>query len=284
MNANNDPILSIVIANYNYGRFLDAAIKSVVEQDGFNECELIIVDGGSSDNSVDIIKKYQDRIYWWVSEPDKGQSDAFNKGFGMARGRYLTWLNADDVFCQGCLRRIVHAMHENPECEWFTGNMLRFLNDGRIIEIGWGPHFYPYWMQTKNAPIVVYGPATFFSKKIYNEAGGFDVNLHHTMDYDLWLKFTMKGIKQKRINCFCWAFRMHVASKTAEFGDHLISPELRERAKKESVLIHSRAGYRLSRFRGYLLKFWRVLDGSAIRGLLYKLTKKKFLIPGNRLR
>ena len=89
------PLLSIVIANYNYGRFLEDAIKSVLSQDMGDKVELIICDAASSDNSVEIIKKYADKISWWVSEEDKGQSDAFNKGFAHATGKYGCWLNAD---------------------------------------------------------------------------------------------------------------------------------------------------------------------------------------------
>ena len=98
----NKPLLSIVIANYNYGRFLEEAIQSVLSQ-SCNDYELIIVDGGSTDNSVEIIKKYEDKIAWWVSEKDKGQSDAFNKGFAHAKGKYLTWLNADDILFQSII-------------------------------------------------------------------------------------------------------------------------------------------------------------------------------------
>lgn len=98
-----DPLFSIVIVNYNYGRYLDAAIRSVLDQ-SCGDKELIVVDGGSSDESVRVIERHADRIGWWCSEPDNGQSDAFNKGFSRARGRFLTWLNADDIMFPGAAR------------------------------------------------------------------------------------------------------------------------------------------------------------------------------------
>ena len=98
-----DPILSIVIANYNYGRFLEDAIRSVCLQNMGDKIELIICDAASTDNSLEIIRKYASKIAWWCSEKDGGQSAAFNKGFSHARGKYLTWLNADDVLVSGCL-------------------------------------------------------------------------------------------------------------------------------------------------------------------------------------
>src|SRR5574344_2606747 len=91
-----NPALSIVIVNFNYRRYLEAAIRSVLDQQ-VEGVELVIVDGASKDESVEIIKRYADKLGWWVSEPDKGQSDAFNKAFAHCRGKYLTWLNADDI-------------------------------------------------------------------------------------------------------------------------------------------------------------------------------------------
>ena len=120
----NKPLLSIVIANYNYGRFLETAIKSVVEQDGFDKCELIIVDGGSTDNSVEIIKKYEDKITWWVSEKDKGQSDAFNKGFAHANGKLGCWVNADDLLLPGTIKSVIGYISTHNECEWISGGMV----------------------------------------------------------------------------------------------------------------------------------------------------------------
>jgi len=256
-----ETFLSIVIANYNYGRFLEAAIQSVLNQK-VSGVELIIVDGGSSDNSVDVIKKYTNQISWWVSEPDKGQSDAFNKGFSHARGKYLTWLNADDMMVPGCLARVLSAMKKYPECEWFTANFYRIDKTGNRTESFWGPHYYPFFLQRKDSPIVVYGPATFFAKKIFDAVGGMNVSCQYTMDTDLWVRFIVAGIKQRRINCFCWAFRMHEASKTAEYGDHLMDAERFQRMCAEEEDDYQRAGYRASSVMKFILALWRILDGS----------------------
>lgn len=268
--------LSIVIANYNYGRFLDAAIRSVVTQDGFEECELIVVDGGSTDESVEIIKKYADKISWWCSEKDKGQSDAFNKGFAKARGKYLTWVNADDVMPTGCLKKIVKELREHPNCEWFTGNFFRFTEDGRVIAIGWGPHYYPKCLQTIHAAVAVFGPSTFFSKDLFSRVGGMRVDQNFMMDTDLWIRFILAGIKQRRINCFCWAFRMHIDSKTAEFDDHKLPPEQRARFERERHAALVRTGYHASRWLHRLFLAWRLLDGSIFRGFWLRKTFTKY--------
>lgn len=259
-----EPLLSVVIANYNYGRFIEDAIQSVLSQN-CGEVELIIVDGGSTDNSVEVIKKYAERIAWWVSERDKGQSDAFNKGFAHSRGKYLTWVNADDMMVPGSLAKVIAAMKAHPECEWFTGNYYRMDKDGHQTEVFWGPHWYPKFLQRKTSPIVAYGPATFFSKRIFDAAGGMNVACHYTMDTDLWARFIVAGIKQRRINCFCWAFRMHEASKTAEFGDHGLDAEHFRAMCEEERADYARAGYQPTRVMKLVLKIWKLLDGSYIR-------------------
>lgn len=261
----NDIVLSIVIANYNYGRFIRDAITSVLRQQ-IPEVELIVVDGGSTDDSIGVIKQYADKLAWWVSEKDKGQSDAFNKGFAHAKGKYLTWLNADDVLIDGCLSGIVSEMKRHPECEWFTGNYFRFLqHDGSIYEMNWGPHVYPKFLQQPNSPIVSYGPTTFFSRKIYEQVGRIDESLHFAMDSDLWLRFQAAGIKQRRVNCMCWAFRMHEESKTAEFSGHRCSNETGQKFALEHQRSVAAVGYQLSVALAWALYVVRLIDGSLIR-------------------
>lgn len=270
------PILSIVIANFNYGRYLDAAIRSVIGQRGFADCELIVVDGGSTDESVSVIERYKDKIAWWCSESDKGQSDAFNKGFSRASGKYLTWLNADDLMPDYCLSRIVDELRRHPDCDWFTGNMLRFTEDGLVTEIGWGPRIFPRCLQRKDSPasIAVFGPSAFFSKRIYEQVGRIDEKLVNTMDYDLWIKFVMAGIPQRRISCFCWAFRMHEASKSAEYGDHTVTRQVREMISQEGIVIRNRSGYHPKAIWHRVMLMWRILDGSLLKAFWLRRTVK----------
>ena len=259
------PLLSIIIANYNYGRFLEAAIKSILSQGMGDRVELIIVDGGSMDNSVEIIKKYADKIGWWCAEKDKGQSDAFNKGFSHARGKYLTWLNADDIMHTGCLKKIVKELERHPDCEWFTGNLYRFTEDGCIVECAWGPNYLPKWLQSCGQPVAVYGPATIFTKELFVRVGGMKLYQNFMMDTDLWMRFIVAGVKQRRINCFCWAFRMHEESKTAEFGEHKLPAEQRARFEAERKQAIEETGYKASRLNHRLIQLWRIVDGSLLK-------------------
>lgn len=260
------PLLSIVIANYNYGRFLETAIRSVVEQDGFEECELIVVDGGSTDESVEVIRKYEKNIAWWVSEKDKGQSNAFNKGFAVARGKFLTWLNADDAFVPGCLRKVLESFQKHPQCEWFTANSFSFTNGGDFCRLVWGPHIFPVWLQREDAPVVAFGPSSFFTKQIFDAVGGVDEALHYTMDTELWIRFIKYGVKQRRISTFVWAFRMHTLSKTAEFGDHVMAAECKKRQKEEDRYACKKNCYHETHFAHMLIYALRIFDGSYLRG------------------
>ena len=253
-------LISIVMANYNYGRYLEAAIKSVVEQEGFEKSELIVVDGGSSDNSVDIIKKYADRISWWVSEKDKGQSDAFNKGFAHAKGRLGCWLNADDLLLPGTLRAVIECLESNSNVEWVSGGTVYFKQENKTIlwmRKGSSSRFH-YW----NPGSFVGGPSSFFSLARLKQVGGFDVGLRFSMDSDLWWKFTRLGMRNIHLKKYFWGFGIHQASKTA----YAYFADKGDDFKREAVMLRKRHGYTLreKQIGGVLLRAIRLLSGNLL--------------------
>jgi len=207
------PLFSIVIATYEFGAFLETAIQSVLSQ-SCQDFELIVVDGGSTDNSVDVIKKHQDRIAWWCSEPDKGQSDAFNKGFAHASGRFGCWLNADDIMMPGALGEIQKYLKSHPKAEWIGGSTvffdqkMRVLWCSRCIRVISRLHD---WLPLSS----VNGPSSYFLLENLHKVGGFDVNMHYCMDSDLWKRFFVSGIKLHHVKAYLWGFRIHQESKTS---------------------------------------------------------------------
>lgn len=206
------PLLSIVIANYNYGRFLADAIQSVIDQDMGDWIELIICDGGSMDNSVGIIKKYEKHVTWWCSEKDGGQSAAFNKGFAHAKGRFLTWLNADDVLMPGTLKALEKAISTHPDCEWFVGGVMWLDKELKVLKCGRGR---PFSRARARAGVVsVWGPSSFFSRDLYERAGRVDERFFYTMDTDLWRRFYYKcGVTYLPFADYAWGLRLHEDAK-----------------------------------------------------------------------
>ncbi len=193
---------------------MEDAIRSVVEQDCFDKCELIVVDGGSTDNSLKIIKKYADKISWWVSERDKGQSDAFNKGFKKAHGRFGCWLNADDLLMPGALAMVVDFIAAHADAQWigassvFADANLDVLWCSRSVRTPmFGARTVPFYS--------VNGPSSFFLIENLHRVGGFDVDLRYTMDTDLWRRFSLERIKLFSIKRYVWCFRVHEKSKTS---------------------------------------------------------------------
>ena len=245
-----NPLVSIVIANYNYGRFLEEAIRSVVTQDGFDECELIVVDGGSTDNSVEVIKKHEDKIAWWVSEKDKGQSDAFIKGFAKARGRFLTWLNADDFLVPGCLARALRQIERHSDWEWLSGETVYVDAEGKVVTTGirmlnlLGQFLHvPAWAR-------ITAPSTFFTKDLYERSGGMDLDLHYVMDTDLWMRFALMGARLHYLYEYVWVFRLHEQSKTSA---SVISGARSQRFLEERARIRCRRG--IARFSNFAVYF-----------------------------
>lgn len=211
------PLLSVVIANYNYDKYLEDAILSVITQDEFEKAELIVVDGGSTDESVRIIKKYESSIAWWCTEKDSGQSEAFNKGFLHSTGEFLTWLNADDVLLHGAFHRFFAEVERHPEQEWFVGGCCYVTQELRVFRcIPARPFSH---LRASMAEIQVYGPSSFFSRRLFDSVGGrVDETFHYLMDIELWNRLYHVGrVMYRRLPGYFWGFRFQPDSKTTGY-------------------------------------------------------------------
>lgn len=241
-----EPLFTVVIANYNYGRFLEEAIQSLFSQ-SCQDFELIVVDGGSTDNSVDLIRKYENRIAWWCSEPDRGQSDAFNKGFSQARGRFLTWLNADDVFSPRALEQAREAIIKHPDCEWFAGGCFWLDPELHVIKCSCARAFS--YIRAKRGEISVWAPSSFFSRSLYERVGGVDVGFHYMMDTELWFRFHRQaGAIYRPIKGYCWGLRLHPEAKMSghnfEGSTHTQQSHPKwEQMRKEGEIFYGRYGH-----------------------------------------
>ena len=208
--------ISIVTPSYNQAAFIERTINSIHDQTLSVPLEHIVVDGGSSDGTLDILKKYQSKIKW-VSEKDKGQSDALNKGIAMASGEIIGWLNSDDVYLPGSLQKVVDVFIENPEIQWVYG-MCRMI-DGNDAELrSWITYYkkvrslnFRYKrLLTEN---FISQPAVFFRKEAFVRAGGLDLQQHYAMDFDLWLRLGKESAPFV-IREDIAAFRLHGTSKS----------------------------------------------------------------------
>lgn len=210
------PRITIVTCSYNQGQFLEATIRSVLGQN-YPELEYIITDGGSTDNSVEIIKRYEKHLAFWQSKPDKGQSDALQQGFARATGVLMNWVNSDDMLAPGALDHIAHLYSTNPKAEIFAASTEHFTTSpastfDKVIPRNWCPQAF---LRTfKDGPFSFNQPGVFFARSLYERVGGLNLGLHMCMDYDLFLRMceTSPGIVySSQTTAF---FRHHAGSKT----------------------------------------------------------------------
>jgi glycosyltransferase involved in cell wall biosynthesis len=208
---NNLPKISIVTPSYNQGQFLRETIESVLEQD-YPNFEYFIVDGGSTDNSVEIIREYEDKIDWWVSEKDEGQSDAINKGFKKATGELLCWVNSDDVLLPNCLQVVADYYMKNNKPDLIHANCLYIDQHGIIIKMIRVPRQTRFFMfrGVWSAP----APAVFFKASLFRNVGYLNPKYHLSMDLDIWMRMMKSGGKVCCIPQYIGAFRQHKNSKT----------------------------------------------------------------------
>lgn len=218
--------ISIIMPSYNQGQFVDAAIQSILDQD-YADWEIIFVDGGSSDDTMQRVERYRSKFAHCISEPDNGQSDALRKGFALATGQLMTWLNTDDLMLPGALKKISIAAKENPKCSWFLGNVIWIDKSDHILHCRRAENYYK--ALPKMGLFTAGGPSTFFSPEMYREVGGINLELHYQMDTELWWKFLSSGHKFKRLNGYIWALRLH---EDAKVSGHAFQDKNSEKARR----------------------------------------------------
>lgn len=204
-------IISIVVPSYNQAEFLEETLVSLLDQD-YSDKEILVIDGGSTDGSVDIIRRYADQLAFWVSEPDGGQSQAIAIGKRRCQGQLVGWLNSDDVLKPGALSRVAEVAHRvgTTEAVFYGGHDV-IDNDGSVMDIV--PAFKDSdWCRRRLGPVICQ-PGTFYGRTIYEDLGGVDTSLQYGMDLDLWLRFFAAGVPFVRVPGYQASFRRHSAQK-----------------------------------------------------------------------
>jgi glycosyltransferase involved in cell wall biosynthesis len=226
------PRISLVTPSMNQGRFIEATIQSVLSQ-GYPNLEYVIVDGGSSDDSVDIIRAHANHLAWWVSEPDSGQTDALLKGFARCTGQIFNWLNADDLLRPGALFAVAQAFLDG-EPDLIVGRDRQFTEDPEQPVSFFEPagYVFPDCLRFWDGAFRYHQPCTFFSRSAYERAGKLDRHLHYAMDYDFYCRvLSLSDVRVRLINAELSAFRLHPDAKTSRAKAGFTS-EMREVSRR----------------------------------------------------
>ena len=206
--------ISVITPSFNQGAYIERTIESVLGQSGDFDLEYIVLDAGSTDGTLDILKRYESQLSW-KSEPDNGQSDAINKGFRMASGDLLAWLNSDDTYCEGALAAVAEEYMKKP-FEWCFGNCTVIDENDREIrkpvtryKANQGSKYSTSRLLRRD---FISQPATFFSGTAYQTIGDIAEDLVYSMDYDYWLRLG-KRWQPRHIPSYLASFRWHGESK-----------------------------------------------------------------------
>lgn len=185
----NLPLVSIITPSYNQAVFLEDTLQSVFHQD-YPEIEYLVVDGASTDGSLEIIRRYADKLTWWVSEPDSGQAEAINKGLQRARGEIVAWLNSDDLYLPGAVRHAVQMLQFDPELVMAYGDAITINQAGEPIN---SLRFGDWGLKELLGFRIICQPAVFMRRSALLSAGLLDPGYHYLLDHHLWLRLASLG-------------------------------------------------------------------------------------------
>ena len=216
------PRISIVTPSYNQGQFIEETIRSVLLQ-GYPNLEYIIMDGGSTDSSIDIIGKYAPWLTYWVSETDKGQTHAINKGFARVSGIICAWLNSDDILTQAALQAVVAFWQQNTSCHFLTGYGEIVNSTGDTLLYSIRPRRYSFLdLLQYHKGTYLPQPSVFFSRQALQQVNYLDVGLSYAMDVDLWLRIRQRHCLHT-MPLYLSKLRSHEAAKTQKDNERLVA-------------------------------------------------------------
>jgi glycosyltransferase involved in cell wall biosynthesis len=254
-----------VTPSFNQARFLEDTLRSVVSQD-YPRTEHIVVDGGSTDGSVEIIRRYASHLHAWVAEPDRGQSHAINKGLAMAHGDVLAWLNSDDTYLPGALNEVGGFFARHPDVDLVYGDFVFTDAGGRPMR---RRHVFATMSYESLLCHDYLGqPAIFFRRSLLDKVGPLDESLHYCMDWDLFLRM-WRVCRPRHLRRALATYRLHEAAKTnaedtaaAVAAAHLVQQRnMNRRFSSPSI---NRAWHRGYFYFSFLLRAWTVLRDNPI--------------------
>jgi glycosyltransferase involved in cell wall biosynthesis len=250
------PRITVVTPSYNQGNFLEKTMCSVFNQD-YPDLEYIVLDGGSKDQSRQIIEKYANRLSYWRSAPDNGQAAAIAEGFDRATGEILCWINSDDLLLPGCLRKVGEqfARYED-RIQWLIGGVIHIDEKDYILR--YCKAFADSFAVMLAMNMAFAQPSCFWRKSLYQEVGGLNKAMNFCFDYDLFLRFARIS-KPRRVSDYLSAFRLHSGAKTSR---------MEEIRQKENKAIREFWKLNISKPKWYLNFIYRVIRGKLTTKIL----------------
>jgi glycosyltransferase involved in cell wall biosynthesis len=205
----NWPRISVVTPSYNQVAYLEETIRSVLLQ-GYPNLEYLVIDGGSNDGSVEIIKKYADYLAYWASERDRGQADALNKGFCKATGAFVGWQNSDDYYHRNAIWEVAKSAQQNPDFDVFYGSTDYVDEHGKFIRSFETPHGMQQMLPFAN----VCNQSMFLNHRIFDEGNFIDETFRHALDYEYFVRLARRGYCFQMLSGLRGYYRLHAAAKT----------------------------------------------------------------------